>query len=124
MLFCANCCFLALPRSNRRNLTDRAELAFYLGQSTKFGVYGSSAASAASGCTGLLKGGFGAAIFWAGMGQLERALAAKRKSTRFQWSTRTLQLISIDSSGAVHSRGDLLRQYSRLPMQVFLNLGL
>ena len=30
------------PRSHRRNLTDRAELAFYLGQITKFGVYGSS----------------------------------------------------------------------------------
>jgi len=73
MLFCANCCFLALPRSNRRNLTDRTELAFYLGQITKFGVYGSSAASAASGCTDLLKGVFGAAFFWVGMGQLERA---------------------------------------------------
>jgi hypothetical protein len=47
-------------------------------------------------CTGLLKGVFGAAFFWVGMGQLERR-ACCQKSNGFQWSTRAFQLIAIDS---------------------------
>src|SRR6266404_834507 len=79
------------------------------------GSFPTTAASAASGCTGLLRALLAeAAFFGVGIGQLERArLGSQAKNQpcfkRFAGAPRR---ISADSPGTVHSRADLLRQYS------------
>src|SRR5208282_888087 len=74
-----------------------------------------TAASAASGCTGLLRAFLGAAAFFGvGIGQLECAgLGCKAKNQPvFHRFAEAPRRISADSPGTVHSRADLLRQYS------------
>src|SRR6202158_4070161 len=74
-----------------------------------------TAASAASGCTGLLRAFLGeAAFFGVGIGQLERAgLGSQAKNQPcFSGSQERLGESQPIVLGTVHSRADLLRQYS------------
>jgi hypothetical protein len=74
-----------------------------------------TAASAASGCTGLLRAFLGeAAFFGVGIGQLERARLGSQAKNQpcFSGSQERLGESQPIVLGTVHSRADLLRQYS------------